>query len=52
MSDEIKKPEEIKDVPLPEKELDKVVGGEAITLNYGAIQWAYTQQKPDGSAGK
>jgi hypothetical protein len=52
MSDEIKKPEEITDAPLPEKELDKVVGGETIKFNYGAIQLVYTQQKPDGSAGK
>ena len=27
MSDEIKKPEEITNVPLPEKELEKVAGG-------------------------
>jgi len=51
MSDEIKKPEEIKDVPLPEKELDKVVGGETVKLTYGAIEWVYTNQKSDGSAG-
>jgi hypothetical protein len=52
MSDEIKKPEEITDVPLPEKELDKVVGGETVHFNYGAIQMVYTPQKPDGSTGK
>ena len=51
--DETKKhPKEITEVPLPEKELDKVVGGEAVTLNYGSIKWTYTQQKPDGSAEK
>ncbi len=52
MSDKIKKPEEITDAPLPEKELDKVVGGEAVTFNYGTIKWEYTQQKTDGSDGK
>jgi|HubBroStandDraft_2_1064218.scaffolds.fasta_scaffold114106_2 bacteriocin-like protein len=37
---------------LSEKELDKVVGGEAVTFNYGTIKWIYTQQKTDGSDGK
>jgi type VI protein secretion system component Hcp len=49
MSDEIKKPEVTTDAHLPKKELDKVVGGETITLNYGAIKWVYTEQKPDGT---
>jgi type VI protein secretion system component Hcp len=29
--------------------VDKVFGGEAVTLNYGKIKWTYTQQNPDGS---
>jgi hypothetical protein len=52
MSDEPKKDEqapEVKTEPsgesLPEKELDKVVGGEAVTFTYGTIKWEYTQQK-------
>jgi type VI protein secretion system component Hcp len=52
MSDEIKKPEETADVPLAEEELDKVVGGEAVSLNFTKIEWTYTPQKPDGSAGQ
>lgn len=51
MSDETKKPGEITDVPLPELELDMVVGGtrkpapvsgsptESVNLNYGTIEW-------------
>jgi type VI protein secretion system component Hcp len=39
-------------VPLPEKELDKVVGGEAVSLSYKSIEWTYAQQKPDGTEKK
>ena len=52
MDDTKKQPEEITDVPLPESELDKAVGGEAVTFNYGTIKWTYTQQKSDGTVGK
>jgi type VI protein secretion system component Hcp len=59
MSDEPKKDEQSPEVKtqlpgesLPVAELDKVVGGEAVTFNYGTIKWTYTQQKPDGSDGK
>ena len=50
MDETKKQPEEITDAPLPEKELDKVVGGETIKFNYGAVEWTYTKQKPDGTA--
>jgi hypothetical protein len=59
MSNEPKKDEQAPEVKtelsgesLPVSELDKVVGGEAVTFNYGTIKWTYTQQKPDGSDGK
>jgi hypothetical protein len=43
-----KQPENITDTPLPEPELEKVVGGtEAVNFNYGKIEWTYTKQKPD-----
>jgi type VI protein secretion system component Hcp len=52
MSDEPKKDEQAPEVktelssePLAEKELDKVVGGESVSFNYGTIEWTYTQQK-------
>jgi type VI protein secretion system component Hcp len=52
MSDEPKKDEQAPEVktelssePLAEKELDKVAGGESLSLNYGTIKWTYTQQK-------
>jgi hypothetical protein len=52
VSEEPKKDEQTPEVkaepssePLPEKDLDKVVGGEAVTLDYGTIKWTYTQQK-------
>lgn len=56
MRDEIKKDEqapEVKTQPsgesLPVSELDKVVGGEAVTFNYGKIEWTYTKQENDGT---
>lgn len=59
MSNEPKKDErspevktELSGESLPVSELDKVVGGETVTFNYGTIKWTYTQQKPDGSDGK
>jgi type VI protein secretion system component Hcp len=57
MSDEPKKavhtPEgktELSGESLSESELDKAVGGEAVSLTFGSIQWTYTQQKRDSSA--
>jgi type VI protein secretion system component Hcp len=35
---------------LPEKELDKVVGG--VSLNFSKIELSYTPQNADGTAGK
>jgi hypothetical protein len=53
MSDEIKKDEQVPEAgaelssePLPESELDKVVGGE-VSLAYGKIAVTYTEQTPD-----
>jgi hypothetical protein len=55
MSDEIKKPEEVTDVPVPQKELEKeletVVGGESVQFNFSKIEYTYTPQKSDGSTG-
>jgi type VI protein secretion system component Hcp len=59
--DETKKPEqqeqntesatgEERNQELSSKELDDVAGG-TVALTYGAIQWTYTKQKPDGTAG-
>jgi hypothetical protein len=54
MSEEIKKPEqgttEPSGEPLPEKELDKVVGG--VSLNFSKIELSYSPQNADGTAGK
>jgi type VI protein secretion system component Hcp len=52
MDETQKQSEEIMDVSLPEKELDKVVGGEAVSLSYKSIEWTYAQQKPDGTEKK
>jgi type VI protein secretion system component Hcp len=50
MSDELKKdPQtpEVEGTELSGKDLEEVEGG--VSLNYGTIQWTYTQQKSDGS---
>lgn len=49
MSDELKKnPQtpEVESTELSGKDLEKVEGG--VSLNYGQIEWTYTQQKRDG----
>jgi type VI protein secretion system component Hcp len=52
MDETKKQPEVITDVHLAEKEVDKVVGGEAVSLSYKSIEWTYAQQKPDGTEKK
>lgn len=54
MSDEIKKDDQVPEPkteatgePLPEPELDKAVGGTAVSLSYGKLEWKYGQQKSD-----
>jgi type VI protein secretion system component Hcp len=39
---------EVESTELSGKDLEEVKGG--VTLNYGAIEWTYTKQKPDGTA--
>jgi hypothetical protein len=56
MGEEIKKPEQVttepSGEPLPEKELDKVVGGESVSLNFSKIELSYIPQNAEGTAGK
>ena len=52
LSNELKKdPQtpEVESTELSGKDLEEVDGG--INLTYGAIEWTYTKQKPDGTAG-
>jgi hypothetical protein len=54
LSDEIKKDDQVPEPKteatgesLPEPELDKAVGGTAVSLSYGKLEWKYGQQKSD-----